>query len=99
MKDVIVGAAYKVGDVIFSVQKPGRHHSIKNAMLDVGISKKVCIKMMDGNDDVDDHHHPGGFITSWGDYVPRSEALRLAVASGQMDKPIIGGCLTSEDLW
>ena len=31
-KDVIVAAAYRIGDAIFSVQKPGRHYSIRNAI-------------------------------------------------------------------
>lgn len=39
-----------------------------------------------------------GFYTSFGRFVSREEGLKIARAVGQVDK-IIGGFLTSEDLW
>jgi len=40
-----------------------------------------------------------GFLTNHGDFVTREEAEVIARACGQMVGPIIGGVLTSEDLW
>ncbi|MCM1220795.1 MAG: hypothetical protein NC548_40520 [Lachnospiraceae bacterium] len=40
-----------------------------------------------------------GFYTSHGRYVTRKEGEIIARNCGQLTKPLIGGELTSEDLW
>ena len=40
-----------------------------------------------------------GFYTSKGRFVTREEAKQIAIACGQLNKDLIGGQLTSEDLW
>jgi hypothetical protein len=40
-----------------------------------------------------------GFVDETGKFLNRDEALKIAQETGQLTKPIIGGCLTSEDLW
>lgn len=40
-----------------------------------------------------------GFLTTKNRFLTRAEALELVKSNGQLTKPIIGGELTSEDLW
>lgn len=40
-----------------------------------------------------------GFLTTKNRFLTRSEALELVKSTGQLDKPLMGGILTSEDLW
>lgn len=40
-----------------------------------------------------------GFYTSKGRYVTRSEGEKIARECGQLTGRLLGGCLTSEDLW
>lgn len=45
------------------------------------------------------HKSVQGFLTSKNRFLTRSEALELVQANGQLTKPLLGGVLTSEDLW
>lgn len=40
-----------------------------------------------------------GFLTNKNRFLTRAEALDLVKVNGQLTKPLIGGMLTSEDLW
>ena len=40
-----------------------------------------------------------GFLTTKNRFLTRSEALVLVRENGQLKQPLIGGMLTSEDLW
>jgi len=40
-----------------------------------------------------------GFLTTKNRFLTRTEALVLVKENGQLTKPLIGGILTSEDLW
>lgn len=40
-----------------------------------------------------------GFLTTKNRFLTREEALELVKENGQLTKPLIGGELTSEDLW
>lgn len=40
-----------------------------------------------------------GFLTTKNRFLNRKEALKLVKQNGQLTKPLIGGVLTSEDLW
>lgn len=45
------------------------------------------------------HNVVQGFLTTKNRFLTRAEALELVLSNGQLTKPIIGGELTSEDLW
>ncbi len=40
-----------------------------------------------------------GFLTTKNRFLTRAEALELVKSNGQLTKPLLGGELTSEDLW
>ena len=40
-----------------------------------------------------------GFLTNKNRFLTRAEALELVKSNGQLSKPLLGGELTSEDLW
>jgi hypothetical protein len=40
-----------------------------------------------------------GFLTTKNRFLNRADALKLVIETGQLTKPLIGGELTSEDLW
>ena len=40
-----------------------------------------------------------GFLTTKNRFLNRQEAYELVIETGQLTKPLIGGELTSEDLW
>lgn len=40
-----------------------------------------------------------GFLTNKNRFLTRKEALELVKENGQLKQPLIGGMLTSEDLW
>lgn len=40
-----------------------------------------------------------GFLTTKNRFLTRAEALELVLSTKQLDKPLIGSELTSEDLW
>lgn len=40
-----------------------------------------------------------GFLTTKNRFLTRKEALELVKENGQLTKPLLGGVLTSEDLW
>ena len=44
-------------------------------------------------------HCVQGFLTTKNRFLTRAEALELVISTGQLTKPLIGGVLTSEDLW
>lgn len=44
-------------------------------------------------------HGVQGFLTTKNRFLNRAEALELVQHTGQLSKPLIGGVLTSEDLW
>lgn len=45
------------------------------------------------------HNCIQGFLTTKNRFLTRAEALELVMSTGQLQKDIIGGELTSEDLW
>jgi len=40
-----------------------------------------------------------GFLTTKNRFLTRAESLELVKSNGQLTKPLLGGELTSEDLW
>jgi len=87
---LIVAAAIKEGDLVRSVPRPGRHHTIIRAAMEAGLPTPITGEQ--------------GFLTSDGEFVGRKTAMRIALAAGQeiIRKEAYaydGGPLFSEDLW
>ncbi|TPM67433.1 hypothetical protein [Mesorhizobium sp. B2-2-1] len=86
MSERIISVAMRVGGLVISMPQPARHHTVLHEMDAQGISPFV-------------HPINQGFITDTGRFVEREEAVGLAKASGQIDKPRWPPLLYSEDLW
>lgn len=87
--EVIDRAAYRVGDVIYTTPRPGRHRQA----LDAAIAASAC--PCEGEQ---------GFATSAGRFVSRTEAFEIAVRECQLLDPQKmtgekGAKLYTEDLW
>jgi hypothetical protein len=85
-------AAIRIGEAVFTLPRPNRHHNVMWWLSTLGISSAL---MKDQ-----------GFVCSDGRYVERQEALILAKAAGQLIENVHGGSspiappnLYSEDLW
>ena len=86
--ETIATAAIRVAGEVWTLPRPARHHVLIQAWV---------------------HSHPHGkrkrideeqgFVTSTGRFVDRAEAERIARTARQLVGDIIGGELTSEDLW
>lgn len=84
----IVAAAIMDSDKdIWAVPIPGRHHDVIKIMREAGYTGPVGGELQ-------------GFLLSNGKFCSRKAALHLAEQNGQLlNGKIIGGTLTSEDLW
>lgn len=83
-------AAVKYGGVVFSVARPFRHDAaIRLAFHELG--EKAFNNARPTAEQ--------GFVVSDGRFVSREEALVIARRSGQLPGSLLGGILTSEDLW
>ncbi len=89
MSERIVMAAWKEGEAIYAVERPGRHHSVIHAMVATGRVSTANPLACDS-----------GFITSQGRYVGRKEAMQIAECAGQVLR-YTGPkhTLFSEDMW
>lgn len=84
--ETIVAAAIRVGGVVYSVPRPGRHHDVFKVMTE----REAAASRLDDQ----------GFVTSTGRFVNRAEAARLARAAHQLIRePTPADTLTSEDVW
>jgi len=73
---------------IWSMPRPFRHHHVLRIMHDHGAKQ------------AEDNHGNQGFLDESGRYLTRKQALVNAKANDQIKNgEIIGGVLTSEDLW
>lgn len=82
--------AIRHGDQIWSLPSPYRHHHVIGMIADLTGATRVQ----------GDLTRDQGFLDSNGRYLDREEALPVAKAHGQLKGgKIIGGVLTSEDLW
>lgn len=82
----VVRAAIRVGELIVSMPRPARHHTIIHELHGLGCH-------------VRDHAHEQGFVLSPGAFVGRRQAARLAWLAGQIEEIPRSGQLYSEDLW
>ena len=85
---IVAAAIWKKG-LIYSVPKPGRHHTIIHAAprMELGV---ITSYLIDGEQ---------GFLTDTGTFLDRQASETHARQCGQLNKPLIGSVLTSEDLW
>jgi len=96
VSETIVAAAIKVGALICSVERPGRHHDVFNAMLRAGFVNRIGPEQQ-------------GFITSHGRFVGRELGRQIAEGADQIIAGRIGPDgvpykaqhpqLFSEDVW
>lgn len=87
-RETIERAAIFYNDTIYSVPRPGRHHTVIKMMYDDGFpTEAMALKNQ-------------GFVTSAGRFVDRYEGARVARAAGQIIRePTPPDMLTSEDVW
>ena len=85
----ITHVACSVAGVVWSLPKPYRHDSVLRL-----IGEMSPVKYNDADE------HSQGFLDEDGRYLTRDQAWVNADLNGQIKNGrIIGGCLTSEDLW
>lgn len=84
----IVAAAIRTDDgEIWSLPRPARHHDVIRL-----IRESDCDAPVGGDRQ--------GFLLSNGKFARRKPSLSIAVRAGQvLNGRIVGGVLTSEDLW
>ncbi len=80
-------AAIKYKGIVYSLPRPNRHHNIIYDLVYVKGFTPPCSGEQ-------------GFIDTMGSFLTRKEALSIAQSAKQIKNgKIIGGELTSEDLW
>ena len=85
--ETIERAAISYGGVVYSVPRPGRHHNVIRLMVEESGLGPDCM-------------HCQGFITSFGRFVDRYEAVKIASNAGQIKyKTFPLTQLFSEDVW
>jgi hypothetical protein len=86
--ETIERAAIFYNNVIYSVPRPGRHHTVIQMMAkDNFPTEAMSLKNQ-------------GFVTSTGRFVDRYEGAKIARAAGQIIRePTPPDMLTSEDVW
>lgn len=83
--------AIRIGEAVFSLPRPNRHHNVMWWLHTLGISAGLM--------------HDSGFVLSDGTYADRKRAMEVAKAAGQLIQregqtvPIAPPNLFSEDLW
>ena len=82
---MIVGVAIKFKGKLYTLPRPNRHHNV--------------IKMIVEETHGPVHENEQGFVTDVGRFLTREEAVRYAIASGQLPTIFRRERLFSEDLW
>jgi hypothetical protein len=93
-REFIQKAAIRVDGKVWSLPRPARHHVIARAW-----SLAHHCPWPPRGDDAVLLEHESGFVTDLGRFVSRKGAETIARAAGQVEGEIIGGVLTTEDLW
>lgn len=87
----VEAAAIRIGEAVFSLPRPNRHHNVMWWLHTLGIRDALM--------------HDSGFVLSDGTYADRKRAMEVAEAAGQLIQrpgqtvPIAPPNLYSEDLW
>jgi hypothetical protein len=95
MEPKITHVAIRFQGKVWSLPRPYRHHHI------IRVIMYLDGQFGDGElTAVDTHGNDQGFLDEAGQYLTRKEAEARATLTGQIKNgKIIGGVLTSEDLW
>lgn len=102
-KEYIVAAAYFLKEKNFPQEKRFilKHEKIRETygelddIYDIRIGRHHAEILHQFGKELD--HHTDGFYTSYGRYVDRKTALKLAIECGQVDKDHIIGCFGGLD--
>lgn len=87
MSETIVAAALRINGMTVSDIPPARHHTLLWAVSGINDNLRIGSEQQ-------------GFITSTGRFVDRQEALEIALAAKQIERPKYQPHqLFSEDLW
>jgi hypothetical protein len=78
-------AAIRIGEAVFTLPRPNRHHNIMWWLSALGINSGQM--------------HDQGFVLSNGAYADRQLALKVALDAAQVWTPAAPPNLYSEDLW
>jgi hypothetical protein len=79
-------AAVKTPDgKVWAVPRPGRHDAALKLAFDQGYDTPL--------------NEVQGFVDEEGNFYDRAAALEVVRSTGQLKRDLIGGILTSEDLW
>lgn len=86
----VVAAAIKIGDLILSVPRPGRHHDVIRLAVEAGLPTPITGEQ--------------GFVDNDGRFLDRKQAMVVAMRAEQPiiredAHTFVGGSLFSEDLW
>jgi hypothetical protein len=84
----ITHVAVRIDGIVWSLPEPYRHHHVLRLIHEMSDTKY---------NDADERDQ--GFLDASGQYLTRSQARVSATENGQLVGDIIGGVLTSEDLW
>lgn len=99
----IKGVAIKVGDTVFKLRRPYRHHHVIAYMCNLhGVDREVDVWNILGVDPVEKGGESQGFYTDDKDFLTRKEAWIVADEKGQIlpsQRNITPGTLFSEHLW
>jgi hypothetical protein len=91
---MITHVAIRFQDKLWSLPRPYRHHHI------IRVIMYLDGKFGDGElTSVDTHDKDQGFLDHTGAYLDREQALKHAMACGQVVKGKWGEHLYSEDVW
>lgn len=85
---MIVAAAIRKGDKVYTLPPPARHHDIIS-LIATETEERPAVK----------HPDVQGFVTDDGTFVDRKRAIRIAIEAGQITRPKWPPNLYSEDLW
>lgn len=90
VREPLTHVAIRFRDQIWSLPRPYRHHHVL----------RVISSLVEDLDCIDSHGDDQGFLDSSGRYLTRKQAAVSAMMNNQIKNgEIIGGVLTSEDLW
>ena len=87
--EMIHTAAIKVYDVVWTLPRPTRHHTLIQAWSQAHYKDGKNASIPDG--------HEQGFVTSGGAFIDRETAAKIAFSAGQIKES--KKYLFSEDLW
>lgn len=99
----IKGVAIKVGETVFKLRRPYRHHHVIAYMCNLhGVDREIDVWTALGVDPIEKGMDSQGFYTDDKDFLTRQEAWVVAEEKGQIipsQMNITPGTLFSEHLW